>query len=71
VGRSTAGVSVSSTLPRQHGTNLSAIAAAGFAGREIVGHNVGSRRRFWSLVSAVRTSYVITAALILMRTVGI
>jgi hypothetical protein len=71
VGRSAAGVSASLTHRRQHGTNLSAIAAASFAGRKSVGHDVGPRRRSWSLVSAVGTGYVITTALILMRPVGI
>lgn len=31
----------------------------------------GSRRRFWSLIGAIGASYVITAALIALRTAGL
>lgn len=70
-GLSVALVFVSPTFLRPYEMEPCAIMAAGFAGRKNVGNNAGSRRRFWSLVGAVGTSYVITAALILMRTSGL
>jgi hypothetical protein len=70
-GLSVAPVFVSPAFLRPHEMDQCAITAAVFAGRKNVGNNAGSRRRFWSLASAVGASYVITAALIPMRTSGL
>ena len=63
--------SASAAGQQPHMANLSATMTAGLAGRKSVEHNVGSRRRFWSLVGAVGAGYVIAAALILLRAAGI
>jgi len=66
-----ADTSASPAGQRPHRAILSATTTAGRPERKSVEHNVGSRRRFWSLVSAGGAGYVIAAALILLRTPGI
>jgi hypothetical protein len=47
------------------------IMGSGFDGRNGMGTNAGSKRRFWSLAGAVGFSYVITIGLIAARTAGL